>query len=70
LIAGSTPIQETRRSEAGSRCASLAFPATTDRVYAHVQHPDPTSPTSTAFQFVYRTTGSATTQASVARIVD
>ncbi len=69
---GATPFGASELCVGGPRRISgpLAFPATADRVYAHVQHPDPTSPTSTAFQFVYRTTGSATTQASVARIVD
>ncbi len=69
---GATPFGASELCVGGPRRISgpLAFPATADRVYAHVQHPDPTSPTSTAFQFVYRTTGSAMTQASVARIVD
>jgi len=48
----------------------LAFAPSTDRVYAHVQHPDPSSPLGTAFQFVYRQTGTGNTGASVARIVD
>jgi len=49
----------------------LHFGPHTDRVYASAPHPDPTSPLSTVFQFLYVERGPVPhVAASVARIVD
>lgn len=70
---GPTPFGASALCVSGAQRISgpLVFTEATDRVYASVEHPDPTSPLSTAFQFLYTERGpTPTTRASVARIVD